>query len=120
MNNIHQSFKVWYSDNGENGVLWSLEKWDENLVCEECGIIGSYFMVNEKYKIGSCSKHIMPNVNPDRSTLFFKVEFTNDHSLKNINPCCIHGKYWSYDPVKCCAICGSNGAYHEDPATLKL
>ncbi len=120
-NEKHPSFKVWYSDDGENGVLWSLEKWDENLECEECQKIGSYFMVNEKYKIGSCLEHILPNIQEDKTTLWYRREFTNDESLKNINPVCIHGKNWSWINEKdACLICGKNGEYHTDPATLKL
>jgi len=114
----HQSFKVWYSDDGENGVLWSLEKWDENLECEECQKMGSYFMVNEKYKLGSCLEHILPNIQENRETLWYKLEYTNDESLKNILPVCIHGKMWSWTD-NACSICGKNGKYNLDPAIFK-
>ena len=107
---------MWYSDNGENGVLWSLEKWDENLECDVCQVKGSYYMVNEKYVIGVCLEHmnLENNVNADRSTLFFKITYTDSDSLEGILPVCIHGKNWSWTD-NACLICGKNGIYNIDP-----
>lgn len=121
MTDTHQSFKVWYSDDGENGVLWSLMKWKKELECEECQKIGSYFMLNDKYEIGSCLSHILPNIQENRETLWYKLEYTDDESLDNINPVCIHGKNWSWiNEDDACLICGKNGKYNLDPVTLKL
>jgi len=80
----HPILKVWYSDNGANGILFSVEKFDEELECETCGKVGSYWMINEKYKIGSCRSHIEEGVGEGK--LFKKLEETNSDSLEGINP----------------------------------
>ena len=49
-----KSFKVWFSDLGKNGVRYNLNKYDQDLECDECKNKGSWFIVNEKYKIGLC------------------------------------------------------------------
>jgi len=49
-----KSFKVWFSDLGKNGVRYNFNKYDQDLECEICQNIGSWFILNEKYKVGLC------------------------------------------------------------------
>lgn len=48
------NLKCFYADPENIGLKYTIEKYDPNLPCENCGKIGSYYMVNEKYKIGCC------------------------------------------------------------------
>lgn len=54
----HPNLKVFYSNPNEIGLNYSIEKWDNDLECENCGKKGSYYMINEKEKIGACLEDI--------------------------------------------------------------
>ena len=84
----HPNLKLWYSDNGANGVLFSVASWDEDLECEECNKKGSYYFINEKYKVGCCEEHGAFRENCGRGKLFCKIEIVFSDSLEGINPTC--------------------------------
>ena len=81
-----KNIKLWYSDDGENGILFTVLKFDPTLKCEECDHVGSWYMINEKYKIGACSYHCEINGNIGDGKLWKKKEYTDSDSLEGINP----------------------------------
>ena len=83
INKYKLHFKLWYSDNGENGIKFCIEEYDYNLQCDQCGKIGSWFMINEKYPIGSCFEHIKENIG--KGKMFKKLEINSNLSFEGIN-----------------------------------
>ncbi len=55
----HPDLLCIYEPEVDCDLVYSTESWDALLRCETCNKLGSYYMVNEKYKIGSCRKEIM-------------------------------------------------------------
>ena len=76
---INPNFKMFYLDPEDIGLNYTIEKFDINLECETCQKIGSYYMVNEKYKIGSCLSHIMEGL----GTYFKSMEITDLEDFEN-------------------------------------
>ena len=75
MNN--PNYKVFFLDPQDVGLNYSIEKWDNNLICETCGKIGSYYMVNDKSEIGSCLSHIIESL----GNYYKSIEITELHDL---------------------------------------
>ncbi len=68
-----KSFKFYFSDHGKNGAEYLHERFDKNLKCDVCSKLGSWYVVNEKYKIGLCSKDMLKNYSNLIDT-FYKME----------------------------------------------
>ena len=90
-------YKCWYADNGRNGILWSILKYDPSLECDTCGKIGSYYMINEMCKVGACIEEVkgwlctgedLKHYENGGDGLEYKlIEKTDSESLDDINPC---------------------------------
>ncbi len=58
MEESHPDLICIYLPEADCDLVYSTEAWLDDLECEQCGRIGSYYMVNEKYKVGACRIHI--------------------------------------------------------------
>ena len=70
-------YKCWYADPEDVGINYTIQKWDGSLECENCGKIGSYYMINEKEKIGCCIEDFM------KCSIFKKVEVTSQTEIES-------------------------------------
>ena len=56
-----------------------LEEFDETLECENCDMVGSFFMIDEKYKVGFCYTCMLEN---NKETGIEEFENMNDEKIE--------------------------------------
>ena len=81
-----KSFLLWFSDHGANGIRYTFNKYDQDLKCDECHKIGSWFILNEKYKIGMCSKCLGVGMTFSFNHCYYKLTIAENENLDRINP----------------------------------